>query len=514
MSQSQSGRRLRTVRYAPRLFEISELQEEIVTHLDRRQDLINLGCTAKILLDSCMRKLWETPSFRLSPLVTMVLTFPEQVRVHLQSRENPDLHVSVDDFVRFDYYAKFVRSITLWNDEEENYIATILSRSRPGIPLFPALTELHMAASGQQMRTARAYFSPILKTVRLNYWSLPPPTDAPGMQAVKDAFLALCMTPTLTELDLMDAIYTAFEDDPALVEGFQILAAQIEDLESRSFVLLQPVFAVLSHNHHLRRILIDLTQPHDRNISLSEVIVGLRDAFYQLRSLSLICTLPEAVRVLTESRRSFEELSTEIHGSVEAGHLHDLITRIFIETPQLRCLRITSSSPLECEAEPRIRMFEALQPLLACDNLQRLQITIPFEGDQSFSDDELKTFFKAWPNLVSCILETDADGHDTLEEDTPTEYGLTLNSIISALFYCSRLNELSLPFLSCAEIPDRDDVIVRNEPFSLRLSQSHVHNLADVAAFLTSLRPRADVSTLGCAEYPAARLPRSGADWV
>ncbi|KZO98850.1 hypothetical protein CALVIDRAFT_423500 [Calocera viscosa TUFC12733] len=512
MAQAKDGYPI-SIRYAPRPLQIAELQDVIVSHIHRTQDLINLGCASKLLLDCCMRKLWDTPDFPQSPLRTMLVTFPEQVRVRLRSGQitkNDSFRVAATDFVRFDYYAKFVRSLTLWNDEGENFVASVLSRSRPGKPLFPALTDLHLGASGQQMVTAPAYFSPVLKSVRLNYWSLPLPSDTTRIQAVKDAFLMLCKTPTLTEFDLMDAVYTAFEEDPMIVQGFMQLAAQVEDMNSRSFVMLASVFEVLSKNNHLRSILLDLHHSDSAHVNLSAVITGLRDAFPQLRSLSLSCTLHQALCILSESKRSLEELTIELDGPVEINDLHALITSVFIETPHLRRLTVISSTSLEGEVEPRTRIFKFLQPLLACKNMQYLRIAIPFEADQSITDDDMEAFFKAWPRLISCIIETDLNGELIPAENEPTERGLTLKVIISALAHCSHLTELALPFLNCEDIPDTDDIQIQDEPFTLRLSQSHVHNLVEVAEFLKSVRPRAEVSTSGCANFPAARLPLEG----
>jgi len=495
--------------YVPRPLEIAELQECIVSHLEHPRDIVSLACSSSLLTDCCLRKLWEAPDFPGSPLSTMLMTFPEQVAQQIEHSKDRTFRVPVRDFDRFDYYAGFIRTVTVWHDAREDHIAFVLMNSRPEMTLFPALAELHLAASGEQMITAPAYFSPVLQSIRINYWSLPLPTDAAGTKAVKNALLKLCNTLTITTFDLMDTHYLAFEDDPVLINAFVRLAGQVEELKSPSFIMLAPVFNTLSRNPRLRSILLDLHRNGSDHIDISTAIDGLRSGFPDLRSLSLSCTLEQAVRVIGECKRGYDEINIDIDGSLEAGQLHELATNIFVETPILRHLRVTSASAMECEVDPPIRIFEALQPLLACKDLRYLHILIPFEADQSITDDEMTAFFRAWPELITCIIESDPSSDLIPPENEPTEFGLTLAVVISALAHCSRLTELALPFLNSVDIPDREDVPTLDDRFSLRISRSHVHNLAAVADFITSLRPRAEVSTGGCADFPAARLPAS-----
>jgi len=496
---------------ARRPLAIPEVLTLILLELDNVQDLVSVACASRRFTDSCMRKIWEAPDFQPAgaPLTSMLATFPEHVRDELSNSHDLNMRVDLKDFARFDYYAKFVRSLTLWHQDREGYLAEVLTASRPGVLLFPELSSLHIGAGGNELRIAPAYLAPTLKSVRLNHWQLQHHRDVSGTDPVKIALMTVCNMDNLETLDLMDTVYGPFESDPEIVNGLVKLASQLYEIKSYSFLTLEPVFSVLSRNNRLHTLSLNLEHDDSEHISLQRVITAIRHEFTVLRSLSLACALDQAVRVVRECGRSFEELDLRLNAAITAVHLHELTTNIFTETPTLRCFRVFCSGEIELTAGPPLRMSEAIQPLLECHDIREIHVSMVFEGQQVMTDEEMRDFCVAWPKLTNCVFDADPDGNRPApDEEEPTDYGLSLATIAFAAQHCRLLTEFALPYVNTTVLPDISRIPTSDAPMSLHISGSHVHNRDELLSFVISLWPDAEVSVGSCSHFPAKRLQK------
>ncbi|KZO95078.1 hypothetical protein CALVIDRAFT_538543 [Calocera viscosa TUFC12733] len=484
---------------------IPELISAIAQQVDDQRTLVAFACSSKGFTDICLGWLWQEPVFNGSPLITMLNLFRGEIGTSLQESQDPDLQVSDKEFERFDYYAKFIRSINLWHHGREAYVARILTSSRFGVWLFPSLVDLRLGATGEELETVRAYLTPTLRSLWLNHWDGQGGREITPNPALKKTLIQVCHLADLESLDMADTLYTPMEDDPDLVKGFAQLASQLVEFRSQSFLTLPAVFETLSLSLKLRSVFLNTTNRGSLYVPLMPIVRALREHFPMLDTLGLYCTMEQAVTVFDNLDRSIPHINLKISTAMEAGDLHAVVSSIFSSIDTLRSLRISSAGNLHRYADPPIRLSEVLAPLRACRELRKLEIILSFSGDQMMHNDEIAQFFRAWPDLELCTILNDAEGDLVAVEGEDTSFGLSLDAVLSAARYCPQLKELTLPFVDTTNIPDADGVPRTDHAMTFQLSSTHVHNLPEVTAFMAQLWRGVDVITSGCEHFRATR---------
>ncbi|KZT56466.1 hypothetical protein CALCODRAFT_509443 [Calocera cornea HHB12733] len=485
---------------------IPELMSAFAQQLDDNASLVSLACTCKRFTDICLTWLWYEPAFTGSPLMEMLYLFPEEVHKSLDDSQNPNLKIPVAVFERFDYYMKFIRSINLWHHGREGYVARILTTSRPGVWLFPALIELHLGASGEELETVLAYLTPTLRKLWLNHWDGRGGREIQPNPALKKTLSHVCRLSNLAALDMADTLYTPLEDDSDIVQGFIRLASQLSDFRCQSFLTLRSVFNALSLNPKLSSVFLNTITEGEMYVPLPDLIEGLREQFEALTTLGLYCTMEQAVAVFTHLRRSIPHVNLKISTAIAASDLHTVISSIY-SVDHIQSLRVSSAGNLEDDdIEPPIRISEVIAPLSGCQLLQKLELILSFTGEQMMRDDEIAQFFQAWPKLSLCTILNEAEGELETLEGEETSFGLSLRAVLAAARYCPCLTELTIPFVDTNDIPDVGDVPRYDHALALQLCSTHVHNLTEVADFVRRLWSSGDISTNGCEHSPAARV--------
>ncbi|KZO95077.1 hypothetical protein CALVIDRAFT_538541 [Calocera viscosa TUFC12733] len=506
-----------------RPYDIDEVLGSICWQMDNTADLVNLACASRRFTDACMRVLWASPVFDGSPLVGMAHLFPPDLsqrlregaaspstssdrrRADLSCQQDRNLRLPPKAFERFDYYARFVRALHLWHHNSESVIAWVLTQSRPGTWLFPGLVDLHLGASGDVLKTVPLYFTPTLRIVRLNHWDNHGLWELEPTEELRQSLLSVCALPALEKLDLADTLYTGVEHDPQLIEGFKKLAHWLYDLRAQSFLTLPAVFAELARNTRLHTVYLNLTDGKTYHEQLHNIISSLRDHFAALRTLGLVCTAENAVRVMQETHRAWWSVDLQIDSAVETGQLHEITTSLFARSRDLRSFALASPTHLLefSDVSPALRLSTALQPLQALHRLRSFELDITFGAGQMLGDQELVRFFRCWPDLRSFVVRCDSDHEDgALVADEEADAAVTLLSLAAAARYCRKLESLTLPFVSTS-LPDRADIPgpPATHEFELHLLRSHVHNHTALGAFVRCLWRNAQVTCAGCIHY-------------
>ncbi|KZO95080.1 hypothetical protein CALVIDRAFT_565177 [Calocera viscosa TUFC12733] len=486
--------------------DIPELLQAILTLLDDPPDLVNVACTCKSFTDIALRTLWREPTFDGSPLLSMVHLFPEDIRASLATMKDPNLHIPPAAFIRFDYYAHFIRSLNIWHHGEAAFVVHVLTRSRPGVWIFPLLDHLHLGATGEDLETAPVYLTPSLKSLYLNHWDGLQGREIHPSDELKRTFLQIHRLPHLNTLDLADTLYTPLEDDEQVVEGFAGLAARLDMFHAQSFLTLPAVFEPLARNLKLRSVFFNAMLEGGPYVALDDIIILLRENFPTLGTLGLYCTMEQAVKVFGQLGRPLPHLNLKISSGMDANDMLAVATSVSTFNSHILSLRISAAGNMSGEVDPPIRLPQVLTPLRACGRLRDLEIMLGFDGEQMLQDNELSELFRAWPDLEVCTILNDAEGDLLAVEGEQTSFGLSLDAILSAARHCPQMRELSLPFVDTATIPSIGNLHRSKHSFHLQLSRSHVHNHSEVLQFISRLWPAAEITFSGCDHYAGIHM--------
>ncbi|KZO95084.1 hypothetical protein CALVIDRAFT_188642 [Calocera viscosa TUFC12733] len=500
----------------PPAMEIPELVELVLSKLARPVDLLSMACTAHRYADVALKLLWEHPDFKGDPLRNMASLFPNGIKdqllkdipvrpsapdTHQGSQSQPqDLSLRVPSslFTRFDYYAKFVRHLQVWQFRPDKYIANVLDASRPAVTLFPNLESIHLGADSNSLEMAGPYLSSTLRTVRVNHWDPETSTIVHSTAGITATLIKMFTLPDLQCLDLLDTRLPRYEHNQDVMDRLLHLIPRLVEFYSCDLTTFRPIFDALAQSNHLNAIFLDLAATYQDHYKFAEIVQFLRDAFLPLQSLVVHCAGEIARDFVEQASRALESFDFRIDGPLDVDELTKLTTSLKASEPTLRVLKCSTS--LRAPSGAKDSLYQALTPLLQMSRLQKLVVSLTVLGSSMFRDDEVEGIFQCWPNLCVFTLECDPEEGTPIGVDDPKGFGLSLLSLFTIRRCCPDLYELSLPYLDTADIPLLEDVMfsVSALPFEIHLSRCHAHNRKEVREFICAIWSKAESSFEDC----------------
>ncbi|KZT57756.1 hypothetical protein CALCODRAFT_517258 [Calocera cornea HHB12733] len=483
------------------VMDIPELFQLVLSFLSSAADLVAMACVAKRYSDAALSLIWRTPNFQGDPLLQMAHLFPDGTCDILVDGKDTSYRISAEFFLRFDYYANFIRHIHLWKAPPERFIAGILSASRPGVWLFPHLISIHIGCDGDTLHAAGPYLTPSLKELKINHWepeNLPVVASSSRTTAI---LLQIFELPDLEVLDLMDTRYPDYEHNTELVDALIEMIPQLVSFSACDFTTVKRVYDALSKSRKLRSLFLDLGQEREPQLhhELDTLIKLTRQNFPALQDLSILCAGPEASRFLRQVNRELHCVDLRIEGDLVVEGLQELVQSVTNSTSSLRTFKCGSSEPADDPGERRL--IDALKPLGAMTSLRHLYIAMSFTGTQMLSDADIDTLFAAWPHMQTFTLESDPGAErPVLTEDEPMGFALTLTAIQQIQHYAPSLKELHLSYVDLSHIPDIPKPVFTEsfDTVEILFTRSHAHNRRAIRGFINKLWRRVTLDFEAC----------------
>ncbi|KZT56461.1 hypothetical protein CALCODRAFT_497375 [Calocera cornea HHB12733] len=483
----------------PLAMEIPELVELVLSKVARTSDLVSMACTARRYADIALKLLWEHPDFKGDPLRNMASLFPTGIKNSLL-QDVPDLSLRVPPrlFMRFDYYAKFIRHLQVWQFRPDKYIANVLDASRPTVTLFPNLESIHLGADSNSLEMAGPYLSSTLRTVRVNHWDPETSTIVHSTAGITATLIKMFTLPDLQCLDLLDTRLPRYEHNQDVMGTLLQLIPRLVAFYSCDLTTYPPVFDALAQSTHLTAIFLDLTVTYQGHYELPDIIQFIRDFFLPLTTLVMHCAAAVAWDFVEQAARPLESFDFRIDGPLDVDELAQLTASLKASIPTLRVLKCSTS--LLAADGAKDSLYQALTPLRQMSRLQKMVLTVTVLGPSMFRDDQVEGLFQSWPNLWVFTLETEPEEIIPMDQDEPRGYGLTLMCLFTIRRCCPDLYELSLPYLDTSVIPELAGMVFTRSarPFELHLSRCHVHNRTAVRAFVQEIWSKAQSSFGDC----------------